>query len=109
MIQYSFVRTTAKVSSTGVVEFSSISDSVEHENIEIAMDWQEGERLYDDKEPYVKTGFIGKGFTKRGIYVSSQFLKMVSTKDLQAPTGKISWPRICINAANGRDNATNRS
>ena len=71
MIQYSFIRTLAEVSSSGVVEFSALLNSMEHENIEIATDWQRGESLYDDKEPHVKTGFIGKGFTKRGIYVSS--------------------------------------
>jgi hypothetical protein len=68
MTRYSFVRTIADVSSSGVVEFS---DSTEHEDIEIASDWKTGESLYDDKESHVKTGFIGKGFTKRGIYVSS--------------------------------------
>jgi hypothetical protein len=71
MMQYSFIRTIAKVSSNGVVEFSTMLDSAEHEEIEIAMDWQKGEQQHDDKEPHIETGFIGKGFTKQGIYVSS--------------------------------------
>jgi hypothetical protein len=37
--------------------------------IAIAEDWLEGEKMSKDKNHY-KTGFIGCGFTKRGVYVS---------------------------------------
>jgi len=67
MIQYSFTYSTAKFISDGNVIFTSM----EPEKIEIAKDWQKGETLYAQGEPHEATGFIGKGFTKRGIYVRS--------------------------------------
>ena len=67
MIEYSFSRTSVKFDDKGRAKFV-VSDNVEH--ISIASDWLEGEGLFKSKQPYDKTGFIGEGFTKRGIYVS---------------------------------------
>lgn len=71
MIQYSFTYSTAKFISDGNVVFTSM----EPEKIEIAKDWKMGETLYDEGEAHEATGFIGKGYSKRGIYVRSSFFK----------------------------------
>lgn len=64
MIKYAFTRTQAEFQGDGDVIFTN-EDAVEE--IEIAVDWAKGEHEEDESD---KTGFIGKGFTKRGIYVS---------------------------------------
>lgn len=66
-IEYSFNRTSVNFDDKGRAKFI-VSDNVEY--ISIASDWLEGEELFKLKQPYDKTGFIGRGFTKRGIYVS---------------------------------------
>ena len=66
MISHLFTRTTAKFTLHGDVEYGS----TEQEEIEIAKDWEKGEKLYEQGEPHEATGFIGRGYTKRGIYVS---------------------------------------
>jgi hypothetical protein len=71
MVQYSFTYSTAEFSSNGNVIFTSM----EPEKIEIARDWAKGEKLYDQGEVHEATGFIGKGYTKLGIYVCSSFFK----------------------------------
>ena len=50
-------------------EITFISSEKE-ENIHFASDWQTGEESYKAGIPHEDTGFIGKGYTKRGIYVS---------------------------------------
>ena len=66
MIRYSFIPATAKLSLNGNVTFASL----EQDEIKIAKDWEMGETLYGQGKPHEATGFIGKGYTKRGIYVS---------------------------------------
>lgn len=71
MLQYSFTYSTAIFTTSGSVVFSSMEPA----NIEIAKDWSKGERLYDQGKEHEATGFIGKGYTKLGIYVCSSFSK----------------------------------
>jgi hypothetical protein len=66
MTLYSFIRTTAIAEITGEVNFLTSSET---EYIEIASDWQEGEALCEAKQPFRKTGYIGRGYSKRAIYV----------------------------------------
>jgi hypothetical protein len=66
LIEYRFTCSTAKYQPTGDVD---ISQSDKLETIAIAEDWLDGEKLSKQKKHY-KTGYIGSGFTKRGIYVS---------------------------------------
>jgi hypothetical protein len=40
-------------------------------SIEIATDWQEGVKLVEASKLHFHTGFIARGFTKQGIYVST--------------------------------------
>lgn len=82
MIQYSFTYSTAEFNSNGSVIFTSMKP----EKIEIAKDWQKGEKLYDQGEAHEATGFIGKGYTKRGIYVRSNFFECnVQQLELELP------------------------
>lgn len=62
-----FIRTKVTINTEGNVE-SSVSDGLE--TIEIAKDWEKGQTLYEQGMPYETTGFIGMGYSKRGIYVS---------------------------------------
>ena len=71
MVQYSFTYSTAIFTASGSVVFTSMEPA----NIEIAKDWSKGERLYDQGKEHEATGFIGKGYTKLGIYVCSIFSK----------------------------------
>ncbi|KAF7973688.1 hypothetical protein HWV62_14686 [Athelia sp. TMB] len=64
LVQLEFVRTTASVNS-GDVSFK-VSEATEV--IDVAADWQDGKELFDKKEPYHHTGFVGKGYTKHAIY-----------------------------------------
>jgi len=66
MVEYSFIRTTAKFGADGDVKFA-MPETEERESILIAKDWEMGEAL---SEHSTETGFVGKGYTKRGIYVS---------------------------------------
>ncbi|KAH7909727.1 hypothetical protein BJ138DRAFT_1127442 [Hygrophoropsis aurantiaca] len=67
MAKYSFYRTTAVCSKSGDV---TMTPSQTLETIEIPEDWAKGERLYDaNNEAWLGTGYIGKGYTKRAIYV----------------------------------------
>lgn len=67
MIKSFFIRTKAVINKDGNVEFS-VSDGLEA--IEIAGDWEKGQTLYEQKQPHETTGFVGMGYSKRGIYVS---------------------------------------
>lgn len=67
MIESFFIRTKATINAEGNVE-TSISDRLE--TIEIARDWAKGQTLYDQGKPHETTGFVGMGYSKRGIYVS---------------------------------------
>jgi hypothetical protein len=70
MIQYSFIRSTANVNQACGDVTIIIASGMECEDIEIAKDWVKGKKLYDEGKPHEAMGFIGKGCTKRGIYVS---------------------------------------
>ena len=77
MIWYSFVRSTAILTPDGDVKFVTTSSvDGEYEGIEIAKDWENGQRLYEEGKPHEATGFIGKGYTKRGIYVGCHGLEL---------------------------------
>jgi len=64
---YQFTRSTARYQPNGEVRITQVSDALEI--IAIAEDWLKGEEIWEKKEPHYKTGFIGRGSTKRGIYV----------------------------------------
>lgn len=70
MEKHSFIRTTASISPSGEVTLNCNIDQQE-EIIEIATDssWLSGEEAFLKKETYDTTGFIGRGATKRAIYV----------------------------------------
>lgn len=51
----------------GKITFISLE---KEEKIHFASDWQTGEESYKAGIPHKDTGFIGKGYTKCGIYVS---------------------------------------
>ena len=69
MVQYSFTYSTAEFRLNGDVIFTCM----EPDKIEIARDWQKGKKLYDQGEVHEATGFIGKVYTKVGIYMCSSF------------------------------------
>ena len=73
MVEYPFIRHTAQYHK-GTVIFQE-SDDVER--VQIASDWCKGEKLAVSKEPHWSTGFIGVGYTKTGIYVSSSVISVV--------------------------------
>lgn len=77
LVDYQFTRSTAQYQANGDVEVTRVSESLEV--IAIADDWLKGEELSKRKEHY-NTGFIGCGFTKRGIYVC--FSETSTTKRL---------------------------
>ena len=79
MREYFFKRTTAKIGKTGSVVFLTSS---EEESIEIATDWQEGELMWKDGQPFHQTGFIGQGYSKRAIYVCIVTLSTCHVADL---------------------------
>ena len=64
---YQFTRSTAQYQPDGEVRITRSSESLDI--IAIAKDWLNGEEMWEKKEQYHKTGFIGRGFTKRGVYV----------------------------------------
>ena len=57
----------AEYQASGDVKISRVDDL---EVIAIVEDWREGEEMSKERKHY-STGFIGFGFTKRGIYVRS--------------------------------------
>lgn len=65
LANYGFTRSVAEYQPNGDV---TISRSDNLQVIVIAEDWLCGEEMSKEKKHY-KTGFIGCGFTKRGIYV----------------------------------------
>jgi len=59
MIQYSFVHSTAILNPDGDVKFVTASSmDSEYEGIEIAKDWGDGQRLYEEGKPHEATGFM---------------------------------------------------
>ena len=66
MVQLPFTRTTANFQPDGSVK---LVESKVEERIEVAEDWESGEEAFDRREVHQETGFIGRGYTKRGIYV----------------------------------------
>lgn len=77
LIQYEFTRTISRVGDQGEVAFENKPDT---EEIMVATDWKEGQSIaeaarksddtsFDDSQRF-KTGYIGNGMTKRGVYVS---------------------------------------
>lgn len=67
MQEFEFSMMTAKAADTGDIE---LKEDPERKTIKIATDWWLGEDKERQKEPYHDTGYIGKGSSKRGIYVS---------------------------------------
>jgi len=55
----------------------------EYEGIEIAKDWENGQRLYEEGKPHEAMGFIGKGYTKQGIYVSCHGHELNNSQDVE--------------------------
>ncbi len=75
MVTYKFIRTTVKFEEDGSVKFT---ECVDDETIQVATDWLEGKEHYgardkeggaSQKHNYTKTGYIGEGYSKYGIYV----------------------------------------
>jgi hypothetical protein len=66
---YQFTRSTAQYLPSGDVTITRNSGKLEV--ITIANDWKRGEELYEKKESHYDSGFIGRGYSKRGIYVCS--------------------------------------
>ena len=83
-----FIRTTASYKSDGQVELQV--GNVE-ETIDISTEWKEGQ-----------AGYIGMGFTKRGIYVFLPYTCIGGCYLINFCLGSVWWDRICNNAANGR-------
>lgn len=67
MTEYTFTRIIAVYQESGDVVFTPSS---EIETIYLASDWLEGEQLAAERKPFHETGYIGSGYSKRGIYVS---------------------------------------
>lgn len=78
LIEYKFTCTIARVGDKGKVIFENTPDTKE---IMVATDWKDGQSIaeaarisddsigFDDSQRF-KTGYIGEGMTKRGVYVS---------------------------------------
>ena len=102
MIELSFIRTKATINSEGNVEFY-VSDGVEA--IEIAVDWERGQTRYEQGKPQEATGFIGKGYSKRGIYVSCHLHQAIKkgrfSNEHTIILGEIWWDRVCRNPTHG--------
>jgi hypothetical protein len=75
MVPYKFTRQIGTRTETGKITFESGPNV---EVILIADDWIEGEALWKDNKPHSKTGFLGKGGTKRAIYVCSCSLRLLN-------------------------------
>ncbi|KAF8550906.1 hypothetical protein OG21DRAFT_1487409 [Imleria badia] len=65
LVNHGFTRTTAVYQEDGTVVFL-VSEA--EEEIEIAGDWQVGQRANKDGKPFWNTGYIGEGYTKTAIY-----------------------------------------
>ena len=70
MVKYSLIRTMAEFSTNGDVKFTT-DETAELKSIAIAKDWEIGEMLSEQGKSTEVTGFVGKEYTKQGIYVSS--------------------------------------
>lgn len=68
---YQFTCSMAQYQPDGDVKITR--SSVGLDVIAIAEDWLKGKEMWKVMEPYYKTGFIGRGFTKRGVYICSLF------------------------------------
>ena len=66
---YQFTRSTAQYLPCGDVTITQ--NPAKLEVIAIANDWKRGEELFEKKESHYNSGFIGRGYSKRGIYVCS--------------------------------------
>lgn len=71
LVDYQFTRSAASYQPDGEVKIVKISENLEV--ISIAKDWLSGETEWEKNQPHYNTGFIGRGFTKRGIYVCFSF------------------------------------
>ena len=67
LVTYVFTHTMAYLQGDGSVKFIELN-GIEH--IEIGEDWAIGEERKKEGKVSDETGFIGKGFTKYGIYMS---------------------------------------
>ena len=89
MISYNFKRTTASFQEDGSVTLETKKNT---EVIEMAGDWWEGKAIDILDERYGTTGYVGKGYSKYGIYVR---LSVFGNSLLTNAEGKISRKRIC--------------
>jgi hypothetical protein len=64
---YQFTRSTAQYLPSGDVTITQNPGKLEV--IAIANDWTRGEELFEKKESHYDSGFIGRGYSKRGIYI----------------------------------------
>jgi hypothetical protein len=107
MVEYSFVRTNINHQENGKITFTA---SDVDEKIWIAADWAAGEELLAAKKPHQHTGFIGRGFTKRGVYVCGlSYCSLESNLIHICPVGSIQQPGICSDSAHGRHDTGIRS
>ena len=65
--EYQFTHSAAQYLPNGDVKITTNSEKLGV--IAIAEDWVAGEELFEKKKPHYKSGFIGRGSSKRGIYV----------------------------------------
>jgi hypothetical protein len=88
--KYIFVRTTAVCRSDGSVNFTTLESP---EELLVGADWREGQRLCragKSRAEYSRTGFVGEGHTKEGIYVRE--LNRVKERNLKRwQTGTDWW------------------
>lgn len=98
MGSFRFLRTVAECQPDGRVKFS---EATEMEKIELSLDWQEGEDTIANGSLSDETGFIGRGFTKRGIYVWEIFIRPTFPSiHALLHSGQISGSGICCDATN---------
>jgi len=98
MIKYHFKRLNAKYHEDGTVTFS---ESVAIEEIEIAANYLDGERMFSERKSiadYRNAGFIGRGSTKRGIYVSFCMLNYDNQSFERLLVGSLCSRRACCDS-----------
>jgi hypothetical protein len=106
MTELLFIRTKAVINKDGTVEFS-VSDGFEA--IQVAGDWKKGQTLHEEGKPHETTGFVGMGYSKRGIYVSCRLHQAIRKRRFNDLTlGEIWWDGVCFNTNHGWDDDTVR-
>ena len=65
------------------------------EAIEVADDWQIGKEVSEKGLPYETTGYVGKGYSKYGIYVRLSYFGNSLLICHQLEIGEVPRKRIC--------------